>query len=335
MDVIRDQYGRTFRTLRVSLLSRCNLGCVYCVAGSGGDGGSGRGLDEDSGGDGGRLGDAGLRRGLEASELLAVVRRLHERLGLETVRLTGGEPLLYPGLAGFVEGLRSMDIRRIKLTTNGSLLEKKAVVLRQAGLQSINVSLDAVDEEVFSRMSRRHTVQRVIRGIDAALDAGLAVKVNAVVMKGMNDRQVLPLLEFAFTRGITIRFLEVMAMGHLYHHSERYLVSQQEILQIIGERYELTPLERKPSATARYWVTERGQRIGIIANESEPFCRDCDRLRLDSNGYIYGCLSDNHPIALALGETAAEWDGKLRRALQQKQGLRFTGSELSMLKIGG
>jgi cyclic pyranopterin phosphate synthase len=325
MDEIRDQYGRTFRTLRVSLLSRCNLGCVYCVAGSGGDGGPSDG-SADEGGQGRRL---------EASELLAVIRRLHEQLGLETVRLTGGEPLLYPGLAGLVEGLRSMDIRRIKLTTNGSLLERKAVALKQAGLHSINVSLDAVDEEVFSRMSRRHTVQRVIRGIDAALDAGLAVKVNAVVMKGMNDGQVLPLLEFAFTRGITIRFLEVMAMGHLYHDSERYLLSQQEILRMIGERYALTPLERKPSATARYWVTERGQRIGIIANESEPFCRDCDRLRLDSSGHIYGCLSNNHPIGLGIGETPAEWDGKLRQALRDKQDLRFTGSELSMLHIGG
>jgi cyclic pyranopterin phosphate synthase len=272
---------------------------------------------------------------LGASELLAVIRRLHEQLGLETVRLTGGEPLLYPGLAGLVEGLRSMDIRRIKLTTNGWLLERKAVALKQAGLQSINVSLDAVDEEVFSRMSRRHTVQRVIRGIDAALDAGLAVKVNTVVMKGMNDGQVLPLVEFAFMRGITIRFLEVMAMGHLYHDAERFLFSQQEILQMIGARYELTPLERKVSATARYWVTERGQRIGVIANASEPFCRDCDRLRLDSSGHIYGCLSNNHPIGLGIGETAAEWDGKLRQALGHKQDVRFTGSDLSMLQIGG
>jgi cyclic pyranopterin phosphate synthase len=174
-----------------------------------------------------------------------------------------------------------------------------------------------------------------MRGIDAALDAGLAVKLNTVVMKGMNDGQVLPLLEFAFARGITIRFLEVMAMGHLYHDSDRYLLTQQEILRLIGERYGLTALEREPSATARYWVTERGQRVGIIANESEPFCRDCDRLRLDSSGHIYGCLSNNHPISLGIGESEAEWDGKLRAALAQKQALRFTGSELSMLQIGG
>jgi cyclic pyranopterin phosphate synthase len=318
MEVISDQYGRTFRTLRVSLLSHCNLGCVYCVAGE-------EELREANTG-GPNLG---------ASELLEIIRRLHGQLGLETVRLTGGEPLLYSGLVSLVEGLRSMDIRRIKLTTNGSLLERKAVALQQAGLQSINVSLDAVDEVVFERMSRRNLMERVVRGIDTALEAGLDVKVNAVIMKGINDEQVLPLLEFAFSRGITVRFLEVMAMGHLYHHSERYLLSQQDILQMIGERYALKPLDRESSATARYWITDRGQRFGIIANQSEPFCRDCDRLRLDSTGHIYGCLSNNHPIALGLEEDEVLWRGKLREALGQKQALRFTGSELSMLQIGG
>jgi GTP 3',8-cyclase len=327
MDVITDQIGRTFRTLRVSLLSHCNFGCVYCVAGE-------EELREMNGARG-REQNGATDRELKAPELMEIIRRLHERLELETVRLTGGEPLLYSGLVGLVGGLRSMGIRRIKLTTNGSLLDKKAVSLKQAGLQSINVSLDALDEEVFVRMSRRNSAARVIRGIDAALDAGLTVKLNAVVMKGINEEEVLPLVEFAFARGITIRFLEVMAMGHLYHHSDSYLLSQREILRLIGERYELTTLEREPSATARYWVTERGQRIGIIANESEPFCRDCDRLRLDNSGRIYGCLSSNHPITLEIGESAAEWDGKLRQALGQKQELRFTGSELSMLTIGG
>src|SRR3984957_17009375 len=329
MDLIRDQYGRTFRTLRVSLLSQCNLGCVYCVAGEEEvRDWNARGRDEERGAVEGRDEERGAGKGhsgsLAARELLEIIRRLHEQLDLGTVRLTGGEPLLYSELVGLVKGLRSLGISRIKLTTNGTLLERKAVALKEAGLQSINISLDAVDEKAFARMSRRNLVERVIRGIDAALDAGLAVKVNAVVMKGVNDDQVLPLLEFAFCRGITIRFLEVMAMGHLYPHSERYLLSQQEILRMIGERYELTPLERETSATARYWVTDRDQRFGIIANESEPFCRDCDRLRLDSSGHIYGCLSNNHPIALGLAEDVAIWRDKLRQSLGQKQTLRFT-----------
>jgi GTP 3',8-cyclase len=316
MPTISDQYGRAFRTLRVSLLSHCNLGCVYCVAG-----------EEETRERGGR--------GLGAPELVEIIGRLHRRLGLGTVRLTGGEPLLYPELTGLIEGIGSLGIAKLKLTTNGYLLERKAASLKQAGLQSVNISLDAVDEQVFVQMSRRHSVGRIIRGIDAALDAGLAVKLNAVIMKGMNDAQVLPLLEFAFSRGITIRFLEVMAMGHLFHQAGRYLFTQEEMLQKIRERFVLTPVEREASATARYWVTETGHRFGIIANESEPFCRDCDRLRLDSAGNIYGCLSSNHPIALDRLDSGVEWDEKLRKALEQKQALRFTGSDLSMLKIGG
>jgi cyclic pyranopterin phosphate synthase len=318
MTAIQDQYGRTFRTLRVSLLQHCNLGCVYCVSG-----------------------EAELKQANAAGEslpveqLLAMIRRLKGQLPLDTVRLTGGEPLLYPGLASLIRGIRGAGIDAVRLTTNGFLLERMAPALREAGLEAMNVSLDAVEEEVFARMSRRHSVSRIIKGIEAALAVGLNVKINSVMMKGMNDSQLLPLLEFAFSRGLTIRFLEVMAMGHLHDHAGRYLVTQEEILERIGEHYRITAQPRAAAATARYWTTEAGHRFGIIANESEPFCRDCDRLRLDSSGHIYGCLSSNQPITLGEAETGEEWEAKLKTALAQKQELRFVGSDLSMLHIGG
>ena len=264
-----------------------------------------------------------------------MIRRLREQLPLDTVRLTGGEPLLYPGLTTLIRGIREAGVGAVRLTTNGFLLERMAPLLKDAGLDALNVSLDAVDEEIFVRMSRRHSVARIIRGIDAAIAVGLKIKINAVMMKGMNDAQLLPLLEFAFSRGLTIRLLEVMAMGHLHDQAGRYLVTQDEILARISERYRITPEVRETSATARYWTTETGDRFGIIANESEPFCRDCDRLRLDSSGHVYGCLSSNKPIELGLGETREEWDRKLKEALDQKQDLRFVGSDLSMLRIGG
>ncbi|HXO75615.1 MAG TPA: GTP 3',8-cyclase MoaA [Puia sp.] len=326
MALIADKYGRTFSTLRVSLLHHCNLGCVYCVAGEG------------------ELKQAnapGKGDSLSAEQLLAMIGRLHTQLQLDTIRLTGGEPLLYPGLIQLIKGIKALgDAKtertlRIKLTTNGFLLERLALPLKEAGLQSINVSLDAVDEEAFFRMSRRHSADRIIRGIDAALAAGLSVKMNAVIMKGINDSQVLPLAELAASRGIRIRFLEIMAMGHLLDQADRYLMTQDEILAILSERYTLTPLDRAASATARYWKTEEGNIIGIIANESQPFCRDCNRLRLDSSGNIYGCLSSNHPIRLSLGENEEEWAMKLQSAMYQKQPLRFIGSDLSMLHIGG
>ena len=150
-----------------------------------------------------------------------------------------------------------------------------------------------------------------------------------------NSPEPMKIADIAARELIPIRFLEVMAMGHLYHHSERYLLPRKDILKLIGEQYALTPLEREPAATAQYWVTNRGQRVGIIANESEPFCGDCDRLRLDSRGRIYGCLSSNQPIELGAGDIADGLEEKLRAALAQKQALRFTGSDLSMLQIGG
>lgn len=313
---IKDKYGRTFRTLRVSLLNHCNLGCVYCVAG-----------DDTQ--------IAPVHAALSVPDLLTIIERLHGQLGLSTIRLTGGEPLLYKGLVELIAGIRSMGIQDIKLTTNGFLLERLAAPMKAAGMDSINVSLDAVDEEVFFRMSRRRGADRIIRGIDTAREAGLDVKINTVVMRGLNDSEILPLLDLAFSRNLRIRYLEVMAMGHLFETAGKYLFSQKDILSVIAGHYHFTPLGRKGSATANYWQTENGHVFGIIANESEPFCRDCDRLRLDSEGNIYGCLSSNHPIPLGKEETAREWHTKLQEALAQKQALRFTGSELSMLHIGG
>lgn len=320
MPAIKDTYGRTFRTLRVSLLQHCNLGCVYCVAGE----------DDLKQANASHEGSS-----LEVGRLLSIIQRLHAQVGLENIRLTGGEPLLYPALASLIRGIRAAGIPAIRLTTNGFLLERQAVVLKDAGLEAVNVSLDAVGEAIFFQMTRRHSAARIMQGIDAAIAAGLDVKINAVIMKGINDSQVLPLLDFAFSRGLRIRFLEVMAMGHLHKDAGHYLVSQEDILHIIGERFRLEPLTRSVSATARYWRTEKGQVFGVIANESEPFCRDCDRLRLDSQGRIYGCLSSNQPIRIDLQESDEEWERKLTEALAQKQPLRFTGSDLSMLRIGG
>jgi GTP 3',8-cyclase len=320
MTGIRDKYGRTFRTLRVSLLQHCNLACVYCVSGE----------DELL-----RANAAGDGRSLGASELLQLIRRLHQQLNLTNVRLTGGEPLLYPGLAPLIKGIRELGISSVKLTTNGFLLERQAASLKKAGLESVNVSLDAVDEGIFFQMSRRHSAGRIISGIDAAVETGLDVKLNAVMMKGINDAELLPLLDLAASRGLRIRFLEVMAMGHLHAGAAGHFFSQEEMIAAIGKRHLLEAMPRMASATANYWRTAEGQVFGIIANESQPFCRDCDRLRLDSSGRIYGCLSSNEAIGLGPDEADKEWERKLKQALLQKQPLRFTGSELSMLRIGG
>jgi GTP 3',8-cyclase len=318
MPLIRDKYNREFKTLRVSLLSKCNLSCVYCTMGE----------DE--------VKENNSQETIAPSQqLLQTIQQLHGILHLETVRLTGGEPLLYHELIPLIKGIKDTGIRKIKITTNGFLLERMALPMKEAGMQSINVSLDAVDEDIFFLMSKRNHVKKVLDGIDAALASGLQVKINAVIMKGINENQVLPLLAFAFERNIPIRFLEIMAMGYLHDTSGKYLFTQEEILNCIAQKYDFEKIERTAAATANYWKTSEGKTFGIIANESEPFCHDCNRLRLDSSGNIYGCLSSNHPIALNNKDEEAALISKLQQAMDQKQPVKFIGSDLSMLHIGG
>jgi len=315
---VTDQYNREFKTLRVSLLSKCNLSCVYCTMGE----------DE--------VKENNVQQHpVSAGVLLQQIGQLHTLLQLDTIRLTGGEPLLYHELIPLIKGIGGMGIHQIKLTSNGFLLERFAQPLKEAGLKSVNVSLDAVEEDMFFLMSKRNDVQRILDGIDAAMAAGLQVKINAVIMKGINENQVIPLLDFAFERNIRIRFLEIMAMGYLHDQADKYLFTQEEILNTIRHKYAFEKVKRTDSSTANYWRTTGGKTFGIIANESEPFCHDCNRLRLDSNGNIYGCLSSNHPIALNKDDNEAALISKLQQAMAQKQAVKFTGSELSMLHIGG
>lgn len=318
MQRISDVYGRSFKSLRVSLLDNCNFGCTYCTVGD----------------EGTTTNRKVTKAHLSSCEMISLIQKLHLALDFKVIRLTGGEPLLYSQLTEVVRAVKDLGIEGIKLTTNGFLLERQAQALKDAGLQSINVSLDAIDEDVFFLMSKRNHVQRVLHGIEAAVATGLNVKLNTVLMKGINDGQIIPLLEYAFKQKIAIRFLEVMSMGHLYHTASKYLVKRDEILHTIAGSYDFVPTFRKPSSTAHYWKTSRGHVFGIIANESLPFCHDCNRLRLDSKGNIYGCLSSNQPINIS-SVTDTELQGKLQEALGQKQALKFSGSELSMLQIGG
>ena len=316
---IKDTYGRSFKTLRVSLINTCNLGCIYCTFGN-------EEIRENH--------QESKEKALSNTELVKSITQLHEVLDLETIRFTGGEPLLYKELPQLVKSVKSAGISNLKITTNGLLLEDQAKPLKDAGITELNVSLDAIDEDVFYKVSRRSGLNRILRGIDASVTQGIKVKLNSVIMRGINDSQIMPLLNYAFSKGITIRFLEIMAMGHLFGNSNNQFFSQEEILSLIGEHYKFNKLTRTSSSTANYWQTEDKNKFGIVANETEPFCSDCNRLRLDSYGNIYGCLSSNHPISIQ-NLNNAELVIRLKQALQQKQVLKFTGSELSMMHIGG
>ena len=319
MHGITDKYNRTFKVLRVSVINRCNLGCMYCT--EHGDDAAALRTNQKSG-------------NLPAAELSSIIVALHKLLDLETVRLTGGEPLLYPELPEIIKGIIRAGIADISLTTNGLLLDRKADELYEAGLQSVNISLDAIDRDVFFTVNKRDSLDKVLRGVDAAISAGLNVKLNAVILKGINDNQVIPLMEFARSKNIVIRFLEVMAMGHLHKDPWKYFFGQQQILHAIGGNYSFMPMTREAASTANYWITDQNQKFGIIANESSPFCHDCNRLRLDSEGRLFGCLSSNNGID-ARNLNKEQLIDALKSALAQKQSLKFIGSELSMLQIGG
>lgn len=314
-----DQMGRSFSKLRISLTNTCNLACSYCVPEK-------KGLAVKSN---------ATSYVLNNSEYIKIIKSIVHHVPIKTIRLTGGEPLLYKGIVPLVAGIKNAGIENIRMTTNGYLLKSLVPSLKEAGLNSINVSLDAVSEEVFFKISKRRNLKSILEGIEKALDLGIAVKINSVIMKGVNEDQILPLLNFAGVRKISLRFLELMSMGHMAFEHDKYFYSEKEILKKISESNSCFPVEREASATANYWITEQLQEFGIISNISHPFCSDCDRLRLDSYGNIFGCLSSNQPVSvLDCLNDPEEMKRKLKIALSQKQ-ISFKGSTLSMKSIGG
>ena len=314
---IRDEYNRRFKTLRISLTNHCNLGCTYCVPS--GESNSSEKNDNP----------------FDVGSLAMAVRTLHDMLALHTVRLTGGEPLLYRELIPFIKAIKKINIPGIKMTTNGYILAGKAKELKAAGLTDINVSLDAIEPDAFYMISRRKNLSKILKGIEQSIDAGLKVKINCVLMKGVNDHQVIPLFRYAKNKNIPIRFLELMKMGHLHANYQQYLFTQKQILEVLSNEFSFSPVNRLPGATADYWQLPGGYQFGIIANESHPFCNDCDRLRLDSYGNIFGCLSSNTPVNI---RDCLHDKKKLREHLQTAlyhKKTKFYGSALSMKAIGG
>lgn len=321
---IEDKLGRRFEKLRISLLNSCNFSCVYCVSDDSAITTSKTTIktkDDEQ---------------LSLDDFTRLIEAVHKLTPLKSIRLTGGEPLLYQNLVPLIARIQKLGIPDIRLTTNAYYLKEMAKRLFDSGLKSVNISVDAIDTEVFGKISRHQNTARVFQGIEAAVQTGMNVKLNAVIMRGKNDLQIIPLLDYSTQLGIKIRFLELMKMGHLYHAENGSFFSEKEILDRIQEKYSIEKINREYASTANYWKTSAGGTFGIIANESTPFCHDCNRLRMDSNGYFYGCLSNAHGEKLSpylhseflLAE-------KLKELLLLKQPVKFHGSELSMRNIGG
>ncbi|GAB3683134.1 GTP 3',8-cyclase MoaA [Angustibacter aerolatus] len=271
---LADGFGRVHSDLRVSVTDRCNLRCTYCMPAEG--------LDW--------LPRAEL---LTFEELTRIVRVAVD-LGVRTVRLTGGEPLLRRGLPDLVAQLAALTPRpQLAMTTNGLGLDRLAGPLADAGLDRVNVSLDTVDREAFHRLTRRDRLPDVVRGLEAAAAAGLhPVKVNAVAMRGVNDEHVADLLDWCLQRGYQLRLIEQMPLDAQHAWQRDAMVTQAEILERLSERFTLsTPPGQRGSAPAETWLVDGGPAtVGVVASVSQPFCGSCDRLRLTADGQLRSCL---------------------------------------------
>jgi GTP 3',8-cyclase len=271
-----DTFGRPLRDLRISVTDRCNFRCVYCMP------------KEIYGRDYRFL----ERRELLSFEEITRVARVFVSLGVRKLRLTGGEPLVRRDLERLIEQLAELDAD-LTLTTNGALLPQKADALAAAGLRRITVSLDALDDAVFRALNDvDFPVDRVLEGIEAAAAADLPVKVNAVVKRGVNDDQIVPLAAFFRERGHTLRFIEYMDVGNTNGWRLDDVVPAKEIVALLDESFGVEPVEpsyRGEVAQRWRYCDGRGE-VGVIASVTQPFCGDCTRARLSAEGKLFTCL---------------------------------------------
>ena len=274
--VLADAFGRVATDLRVSVTDRCNLRCAYCMPPEG--------LDW--------LPKPSL---LTDDEVIRLIQVAVQRLGVTEVRFTGGEPLLRRGLTGIVAATAGLDPRpSISLTTNGIGLARLAGPLRAAGLDRVNVSLDTLSRDTFTALARRDRLGDVLDGLAAAAAAGLApVKVNAVLMRDLNDHEAVPLLRFCLDRGYQLRFIEQMPLDAQHGWRRTGMITADEILTALAPAFSLTPAdpaERGAAPAERFLIDGGPATVGVIGSVTRPFCGACDRVRLTADGQVRNCL---------------------------------------------
>ena len=321
-----DTFGRVHRDLRISVTDRCNFRCTYCMP---------------------EEGMQWLPREdiLTFEEIERLARLLVERHGIESIRLTGGEPTVRAHLPVLVEKLAKLPVD-LALTTNGATLRLVAHDLAAAGLTRINVSLDTFDRDRFREITRRDELHKVLDGIDAALEAGLRpVKVNAVMMRGVNDDELLDFAQFGRDKGVVVRFIEFMPLDADQTWSNGAVVTAAEIVERIGAVYPLEPLAPSSAPAARYRYRDGAGEIGIVASVTQAFCGTCDRVRLTAEGKFRNCLfaldeydvrtllrngaSDDDISACFENAVHAKWAG------HQINQVHFIRPKKSMSQIGG
>lgn len=275
-DDLVDGFGRVHRDLRISVTDRCDFRCTYCMPEEG-------------------LAWVPRDEVLTYEEIARIARVMVERFGITSIRLTGGEPTVRGHLADLVALLAPLGTD-LSMTTNGASLERLAKPLRAAGLRRVNVSLDSLRADRFERLTRRDSIQRVLAGIDAAVDAGFdPVKVNVVLIAGVNDDEIVDFARFGRDRGVTVRFIEYMPLDADGRWDGAEVVGRDRVLADIAPVFGLEPVARGHEPAERYRYADRdpgspGSEIGIVASVTTPFCASCDRIRLTAEGRLRNCL---------------------------------------------
>ena len=322
---LTDNFGRPITDLRVSITDRCNFRCVYCRSGE--------------------TDVPGAER-LSFDEYERLVRIL-VGMGIRKVRVTGGEPLVRPGVAEFLTRLKALGVRDLSLTTNGYTLAERIDGLIAAGLDRINISLDSLKQERFEAITRTKTFEQVIASIEAAQASRLRpVKINAVLVRGLNDDEIEDFAQFARDLNLIMRFIEFMPLDAGHTWTRERVVTATEIHGRISARWPLVPIAHERSETARRYRFADGRgEIGLVAPVSQPFCGHCSRIRLTADGKLRTCLfsKEDHDLKFLLqrGADDAEIADEIRRIVAQKEkGHRINSPDFvpparSMVFIGG
>jgi cyclic pyranopterin phosphate synthase len=312
--VLADTFGRVATDLRVSLTDRCNLRCTYCMPEEG-------------------MQWLAKPDVLTDDEITRLVEVAVTHLGITEVRFTGGEPLLRPGLVGIVARCATLQQRpRMSMTTNGIALHRTAAALAREGLDRVNVSLDTLRPEVFKRLTRRDRHDDVLRGLQAAREAGLApVKINTVLMRGLNEDEAPELLAWAMQNNFELRFIEQMPLDAQHGWKREGMVTAEEILNSLGAHFRLAPEGERDrgSAPAERWIVDGGpHRVGVIASVTRPFCSACDRTRLTADGQVRTCLFATEETDLRGALRGGASDGEIARIWQRAMWGKKAGAGL-------
>jgi cyclic pyranopterin phosphate synthase len=322
-----DGFGRVHRDLRISVTDRCNFRCTYCMPAEGLDWMAREDL-------------------LTYEELTRVARVCVERFGFDGIRLTGGEPTVRANLPVLIDQLSSLGVD-LSLTTNGTTLANLAPTLVSAGLERINISLDSLQRERFEQITRRDELDKVLEGVDAAVSAGLApVKINCVVMRGVNDDEIVDFARFGRERGVTVRFIEFMPLDAQGEWTNEQVVTKAEIVAAIGDVFPLEPVaERESDPAARWRYVDGGGEFGVIPSVTEAFCESCDRVRLTADGMLRHCLFATRELDLRTLLRNGATDDDLAEAITAEVGAKWAGHQInqvhfirpsrSMSQIGG